>query len=124
MSEKQVNPKSIDQISDEVLTITWDDGHNSLYFIRDLRKKCPCARCAGERENEDAPANPLRVISASLDNLRLNGWEFVGRYAVSFTFSDGHKTGIYTYPYLRNICQCDECDMEGFIRIQGPLKTD
>lgn len=123
MTDKEPGPVSIDQISDEVLTVNWDDGHNSIYFIKDLRKRCPCARCAAQKEKEGDTSNPLRVITMALDDVKLIAWEYVGRYAVSFKFSDGHKTGIYTYPYLRSICQCDECDTEGSIRIQGPLKT-
>jgi DUF971 family protein len=26
-----------------------------------------------------------------------------------FTWSDGHQTGIYTFPLLRNLCECDTC---------------
>jgi DUF971 family protein len=35
--------------------------------------------------------------------------EPVGRYAVQFTFSDGHATGIYSFEHLRKICPCSEC---------------
>jgi DUF971 family protein len=30
-------------------------------------------------------------------------FEIVGRYAVRFVFSDGHKTGLYSFPYLIRI---------------------
>jgi DUF971 family protein len=33
----------------------------------------------------------------------------VGNYALSFVWNDGHKTGIYSWDYLRRHCQCDEC---------------
>jgi DUF971 family protein len=33
----------------------------------------------------------------------------VGRYAVAFSWSDGHSTGIYPYGYLLGICECDAC---------------
>ena len=29
----------------------------------------------------------------------------VGSYAIQIAWSDGHNTGIYTYKYLRTICQ-------------------
>jgi DUF971 family protein len=32
-------------------------------------------------------------------------WQKVGNYAVSFEFSDGHKTGIYSWAYLRQIAE-------------------
>ena len=30
-------------------------------------------------------------------------WERVGNYAICFEFSDGHRTGLYTYDYLRGL---------------------
>jgi DUF971 family protein len=33
----------------------------------------------------------------------------VGRYAISFGWSDGHSTGIYPYSYLLEMCECAEC---------------
>lgn len=35
--------------------------------------------------------------------------ELVGRYALQIFWSDGHSTGIYTFPYLREICPCEAC---------------
>jgi DUF971 family protein len=35
--------------------------------------------------------------------------EPVGRYALKFTFSDGHESGIYSFSLLRRLCQCDIC---------------
>jgi DUF971 family protein len=33
----------------------------------------------------------------------------VGKYALSFTWNDGHASGIYSWDYLRELCQCEEC---------------
>jgi DUF971 family protein len=33
----------------------------------------------------------------------------VGRYAIQFNWLDGHTTGIYSWEYLRRVCQCSEC---------------
>jgi DUF971 family protein len=35
--------------------------------------------------------------------------DVVGNYALHFTWSDGHNTGIYSYDYLRGLCQCPDC---------------
>ncbi len=37
----------------------------------------------------------------------------VGNYALSFTWNDGHSTGIYTFDFLRRICPCSQCLPEG-----------
>jgi DUF971 family protein len=112
-------PETIDQISDEVITIRWDDGHESIYFAEYLRKNCPCAICAGHEKKEDT--SPFKMLKINSKNIKFTSWERIGRYAVGFRFSDGHKTGIYTYETLRSLCQCDLCDPD-VIRIQGPLK--
>ncbi len=33
----------------------------------------------------------------------------VGRYALQFNWLDGHSGGIYSWEYLRRVCQCREC---------------
>ena len=33
----------------------------------------------------------------------ITGWERVGNYALRFDFSDGHRTGLYSYDYLRQL---------------------
>jgi len=111
---ENVQPKQIKQISDTVLTILWDDGHESLYFADHLRKNCPCADCESRREKLGANAFPF------LKDVKIDSWDMLGRYAVGFSFSDGHNTGIYRYEVLRDLCQCDICT-GNVIRVQGPF---
>jgi DUF971 family protein len=40
--------------------------------------------------------------------VKVTGWQTVGGYALAFAFSDGHKTGIYSYEYLRAIARALE----------------
>lgn len=74
----------------------WDDGARSTVPMRLLRQSCPCASCVEEwtgrrtLEPESVPAD-IRVVQAAA----------VGNYAVSFTFSDDHSTGIFTWAALR-----------------------
>jgi DUF971 family protein len=35
--------------------------------------------------------------------------EPVGRYAIKFTWNDGHELGIYSWNFLRDWCPCTEC---------------
>jgi DUF971 family protein len=34
----------------------------------------------------------------------------VGKYALKFKWSDGHESGIYSWEYLRRMCQCELCN--------------
>jgi DUF971 family protein len=37
------------------------------------------------------------------DDILLFGAELVGRYGLTFFWSDGHKTGIFAWPMLRQL---------------------
>lgn len=89
---------------DNRLLITWDDGHKSRYDPFQLRLACPCAQCVDELTGQ-------RVIRPEHIPADLKPREMrpVGRYGVSFEWSDGHSTGIYTFDYLRELCQCEAC---------------
>lgn len=86
------------------LRIRWKDDHESEYAPRSLRIACPCAGCVDEMTGkrilrpEDVPAD---VHPRSI--------EHVGRYALQFDWSDGHRTGIYPFEYLRRLCPCEAC---------------
>ena len=68
--------------------------------MRGLRGWCPCAQCQGHSgERRFVPTKDPRVTAA----------EGVGRYAVRFIWDDGHATGMYSYPYLREIAEFPEC---------------
>lgn len=95
------------KILDNEIRLTWSDGHESIYWHKFLREKCPCAGCGGEPGlfGKMYVPPPLNVPD---DIKALKFWQ-VGRYAVSFVWSDGHQTGIYTFEYLRQLCQCGQC---------------
>jgi len=91
----------IEQISKDILTLHWEDGKSLICPVKKLRARCPCSICRQERENK----NPLKVLSSDPPDLELTGWHWVGRYAVSLHWSDRHDSGIYTYVYLRELCE-------------------
>ncbi len=111
---ENIQPTHIEQISDTVITIKWSDDHESIYFANHLRKNCPCAACESLRESLEDKA------FLNLDDIKITSWDKLGRYAIGFTFSDGHSTGIYIYENLRSLCQCDICT-DNVIRISGPF---
>jgi len=103
-------PKNITKKNPTTLQIDWDDGHVSLYELKYLRRSCPCASCREARNAQ--PANPLRILSPGeviAANIDVTQAEVVGRYAISFLWNDGHNTGIYSFDFLRQLCQCEAC---------------
>lgn len=103
---KMAVPTKIGSVTDRELTIEWSDGHHSVYSWQHLRAACPCARCKGEWDYRPTPLTE-RDVPAGIRALNMSR---VGAYALRFTWFDGHDTGIYPFPLLRNdLCECDEC---------------
>jgi DUF971 family protein len=91
-------PVNIQLIGDEV-AIVWDDGGESYFHPERLRAASPSAANQGERDilgNRYGGDGPRQF-----PGVKVTGWDRVGNYALRFEFSDGHRTGLYTYDYLR-----------------------
>lgn len=93
------------------MTITWNDGHTSVYSFGLLRAACPCASCRGGHENMGPEPDEAVYLQQMPDSLqtRINKVEAVGSYAINIQWEDGHQFGIYTWQYLRRLCPCPEC---------------
>jgi DUF971 family protein len=90
------------------LELDWDDGHKGAISLRTVRDRCPCASCAGESVLlRGAPPQPQDYDTPG--RYQLQGAELVGNYAVQLRWGDGHNQGIYTWEYLRELCECVEC---------------
>ena len=96
------------------LEIDWTDGHRSAWSFAWLREACPCATCIEERKNEGRKAGqpkskPASVLPMYTPPPKPASAHAVGRYAIQFNWLDGHSGGIYSWDYLRRVCQCSEC---------------
>lgn len=96
------------------IEIDWADGHKSTWGFGWLRDACPCATCVEERKNEGRKIGQSRQKSAELLPMykppaKPASAQAVGRYALQFNWEDGHSGGIYSWEYLRRVCQCAEC---------------
>ena len=100
-------PKDIQTIGEE-LAILWDDGHETYLKLEALRRRCPCAGCQGETDvlGKLHKGPPVELTPQSFQLARLQA---VGGYAVQPFWRDGHQTGIYSFAYLRSLCECDAC---------------
>jgi len=87
------------QIIGDFVALTWEDGHEQCLRAELLRELSPSAENMGEvdilgqRWGGDGPRR--------FPGVTVTGMSRVGNYAVSFEFSDGHRTGIYSWDYLR-----------------------
>jgi DUF971 family protein len=93
-------PINIQLIGEEV-AISWDDAAETYFGFEQLRAASPSAETQGERDilgvqyGGHAPKK--------FPGVRVLGWEQVGNYALRFDFSDGHRTGLYSFDYLRKL---------------------
>ena len=91
-------PKLVTKDSAGNLKIIWNDDKEDVYNLRELRFSCQCAMCRHETTGEKLIS--LEKIPADINLVKA---ELVGNYALHFTWSDNHTTGIYTYEYLRKL---------------------
>ncbi len=99
---RAIEPREISQESSAALRITWADERVCDYEAARLRRACPCAQCV----NEWTGARTLRPEAIS-NEIEINDVSVVGRYALNFRWSDGHETGIYSFQYLRDLCETE-----------------
>jgi DUF971 family protein len=97
---------------EETLQIMWADGHRSVYPLAGLRHVCPCAECRGGHEHMGGPVDRAALHVRPAATWQVEGAQLVGNYALSFRWADGHDAGIYTWPFLRALCPCDQCEAE------------
>jgi DUF971 family protein len=99
-----ISPTRVKRVSPKQTDITWNDGHFSSYPSWYLREKCMCAECVDEFTGERKIVHG--TIPSSIERLSVSP---VGNYALTFSWSDGHDSGIYSFEYLRQLCPCPQC---------------
>jgi DUF971 family protein len=100
------------QLYDQYLAITWEDGHESLLAYVPLRQTCPCANCRGEPDLRGRIIPPAQPPDIGEHGHNLVQVQLVGHYGLQLVWGDGHATGIYSFEYLRSLCDCDRCRAE------------
>mgnify|MGYP001472852245 CR=1 FL=1 len=95
-------PRQIQLIGAE-LAIVWEDSREDYLDGEFLRENSPSAENIGEVDvlgqkwGGDGPR--------SFPGVKLQTFEYVGNYAIRPVFSDGHKTGIFSWKYLRELAE-------------------
>ena len=98
------------------LSILWADGRHDDFNVRDLRLACRCALCIDEmsgRKLLDPKSVRPDVIPQEIVS--------IGSYAIRFSWSDGHSSGIYSFKDLRAIGQnkVDQMNKEDSLKTES-----
>lgn len=95
-----MTPQNVQIIGNEV-AIVWSDGTESYLAAEKLRAASPSAETQGERDIFGQKYGGSEKTDYS--GVTVLGWEQIGNYALRFDFSDGHRTGLYSYELLQEI---------------------
>ncbi len=100
----------------QLLIVAWDDDRTTALPLSVLREACPCVECRGGHENmgQLPKLDDLNLTAIPLTRTKsynVTGIAPVGNYAIQPEWTDGHHTGIYTWPYLRQLA--DHLDQSG-----------
>ena len=88
-------PVKITRSDPRRIEFEWDSGERTVLTAVELRALCPCAGCVDELtgvRRHDRASVPQDLVHGDV--------RLVGNYALTMTFSDGHSTGIYPFPFL------------------------
>lgn len=84
------------QVSNDRLGLAWSDGTRTFHGTYELRRACPCALCVEEWTGRRLPS-----LEAVPRDVKPTTIKTVGRYALQPEWSDGHRTGIFSFEELR-----------------------
>ena len=77
----------------DVLTIAFDDGAHFDLRAEYLRVESPSAEVKGHGGQKPPPPTGKQDV-------KINGLEPVGNYAIRIGFDDGHDSGLFSWSYL------------------------
>lgn len=79
-----------------LLEVVWPDGRTDSLPLEYLRVYSPSAEVRGHGGGET-------MLVAGKRDVNVTAVEPVGRYAVRLKFDDGHDSGLYSWPTLREL---------------------
>jgi DUF971 family protein len=82
-----------------VLLLQYPDSTSHELGFEFLRVHSPSAEVQGHGKP---------ILQHGKKNVTLNRLEQAGNYALKLIFDDGHDSGLYTWDYLRKLCQDQE----------------
>ncbi len=85
---------------DNAITLQFPDGDTVVVRNKDLRASCQCAVCVDEFSGE------RKVTRDQIpDDVKPVELRPLGNYALYIKWSDGHSTGFYPYPLIREVSE-------------------
>lgn len=92
-----------------ILEVSYEDGQTFQFTCEYLRVFSPSAEVRGHGPGQE-------VLQVGKEDVGIQAIEPVGAYAVKFTFTDGHDTGIYSWDYLYELGVEQAANWEDYLR--------
>ena len=90
------------------LELAWDDGASGSLSCEFLRVHSPSAEVQGHGPGQE-------VLQVGKKDVAITDVRAVGNYALQLVFDDGHDSGIYSWGYLRELCDNREALWERYL---------
>ena len=90
-----------------VVAVSFDDGARYELPFEYLRVFSPSAEVRG---------HGTEILQIGKENVKVTGVEPVGNYAVRLKFDDGHDTGLYSWPVLRDLGMNHEANWARYLQ--------
>ena len=91
------------------LELVYPGGDSYRLSCEFLRVHSPSAEVQGHGPGQE-------VLQAGKINVNITAINPVGNYAVQLVFSDGHDSGIYSWKYLRELCEQRDAYWEAYLK--------
>lgn len=92
-----------------ILEVSYEDGQTFQFTCEYLRVFSPSAEVRGHGPGQE-------VLQVGKEDVGIQAIEPIGAYAVKFTFTDGHDTGIYSWDYLYELGVEQAANWEDYLR--------
>ncbi|HEY0266863.1 MAG TPA: DUF971 domain-containing protein [Rhizomicrobium sp.] len=95
----------------DLLTVAFDSGETFGLRAEYLRVESPSA----EIRNHGGP----KTILTGKEQVKIDGLEPVGNYAVRIGFDDGHDSGLFSWDYLFKLGAEEDAIWDEYLRASG-----
>ncbi len=92
-----------------MLELQYGDEQRYKLSCEMLRVYSPSAEVRGHGQGQE-------VLQTGKKNVSIKELKAVGNYALQLYFDDGHDTGIYSWDYLRDLCEHQEAYWDEYLR--------
>ncbi|WP_369599932.1 DUF971 domain-containing protein [Hahella sp. SMD15-11] len=109
-AQQAPRPRRVEMSDDgRAITLTYAEEPPVTLTAEFLRVFSPSAEVVGHAPGQE-------VLQTGKRNVRIRDIQPTGHYALRFVFDDGHDSGLYTWGYLRFLCEHRDEYWEGYLR--------